>query len=79
MENKFWAVGRWPGLDRGIKGFGPIMSNFFECFFQFFMCKKMFLRFFYIVASEKLHKIKLKFFLKNFFFDPKNMKKSFFS
>ncbi len=26
MENQFWAVGRWPGLDRGLKGFGPIMS-----------------------------------------------------
>ena len=30
----------WPGLDCGIKGFGPIMSNFFCQFFQFFMAKK---------------------------------------
>ena len=46
MENQFWAVGRWPGLDRGIKGFGPIMSNVFECFFQFFRVKKNILEFF---------------------------------
>ena len=40
MENQFWAVGHWPGLDCVIKGFGPIMSNFFEWFFQFLIGKK---------------------------------------
>jgi hypothetical protein len=40
MVNQFWAVGRLPGLDRGLKGFGLIMSNFFGWFFQFLMGKK---------------------------------------
>ena len=30
MENQFWAVGLWPGLDCGKKGPGPIMSNLCE-------------------------------------------------
>ena len=64
MENQFWAVGHWPGLDRGIKGFGPIMSNSFEWFFQFFV-GNFFSHF--SVRSEKLHKVKLIFF-KNIFF-----------
>ena len=42
----------WPGLVSGKKWSGPILSNFFGCFFQFFMGKKIFfLNFFYIVAS----------------------------
>ena len=73
MENQFWAVGCWPGLDCGIKGFGPIMSNFFECFFQFFMGKIFFLILFLncSIRTEKLHKIKFKFFQKEFFLTPK--------
>ena len=47
MENQFWAVGRWPGLDRGIKGSGPIMSNFLGPFFHFFGFKKIFFLIFY--------------------------------
>ena len=34
------GCGLWLGLDRGKKGSGPILSNFFGCFFQFFMGKK---------------------------------------
>ena len=49
-----WKInfGLGPGLDCGKKGSGPILSNFFGWFFQFFMGKKkFFLNFFYIVAS----------------------------
>ena len=46
MENQFWAVGRLPGLDRGIKGSGQIMSNFLGPFFHFFRAKKTFFDFF---------------------------------
>ena len=34
------GCGLWLGLDRGKKGSGPILSNFFGWFFQFFMGKK---------------------------------------
>ena len=34
------GCGLWPGLDCGKKGSGPILSNFFGWFFQFFMGKK---------------------------------------
>ena len=64
MENQFWAVGCWSGLNCGIKGFGPIMSNFFGCFFfNFSRAKKLFYFIFlhFSVRTEKLHKIKLKF------------------
>ena len=62
------GCGLWPGLDRGKKGSGPILSNFFGWFFQFFMGKKKKFKFFlhFSVRTEKLHKIKLKFFKKCF-------------
>ena len=75
MENQFWAVGCWPGLDCGIKGFGPLMSNFLSVFFQFFMGK------FFIhcsVRTEKSQKLnKVEISSKKIIFDPENMKKSF--
>ena len=57
------GCGLWPGLDRGKKGSGPILSNFFGCFFQFFMGKNK-QTFFYIVASalKSCIKKKLKIF-----------------
>ena len=63
------GCGLWPGLDRGKKGSGLILSNFFGCFFQFFMGKKKNFEFFlhFSVLTEKLHKIKSKFF-GNFFY-----------
>ena len=62
------GCGLWPGLDRGKKGSGPILSNFFGWFFQFLMGKKKKFEFFlhFSVRTEKLHKIKLKFFKKIF-------------
>ena len=63
------GCGLWPGLDRGKKGSGPILINFFGWFFQFLMGKKKkILDFFFhfSVPTEKLHKIKLKFFKKFF-------------
>jgi hypothetical protein len=60
-----------PGLDRGKKGSGPILSNFFGWFFQFFMGKKLKKYIFYLhcsVRTEKLHKIKLKNFWEIFLF-----------
>ena len=38
--------GLWPMLDRGKKGSGPILSNFFGWFFHFFVVKKIFQKFF---------------------------------
>ena len=49
-----WKInfGLWPWLVSGKKWSGPILSNFFGWFFQFFVGKKnFFLNFFYIVAS----------------------------
>ena len=63
------GCGLWPGLDCGKKGSGPILSNFLGWFFQLFMGKKKNLFEFFLhcsVRTEKLHKIKLKFF-KSFF------------
>ena len=37
--------GLWPGLASGIKGFGPIMSNFFGFFFHCFVMNEVFWRF----------------------------------
>ena len=81
MENQFWAVGRWPGLDCVIKGFGPIMSNFFEWFFQFFRVKKNFENFFEntIASALKSCIIKnIKKISKNFFYPEKVKKPVFF-
>ena len=44
----------WPGLHRGKKGSGPILSNFFGRFFQFFMGKKIEKNFFENIAASAL-------------------------
>jgi hypothetical protein len=59
----------WSGLDCEIKGFGPIMSNFWGPFLKVFMDKKLMKFFFwkYIrVHTEKLHRIKVNKSQKNF-------------
>ena len=63
------GCGLWPWLVSGKKWSGPILSNFFGWFFQFFVGKKFFFFEFFLhcsVRTKKLHKIKLKFFKKNF-------------
>ena len=66
MENQFWAVGRWPGLDCELKGFGPIMSNFFECFFSIFHGQKFIVFNFFLQCSVRTEKLHNTFFIKKF-------------
>ena len=78
MKNQFWAVGRWPWLDCGIKGSGLIMSNFFGWFFQFFMGKKtFFLKFFFksSYATFQCGRYNVKKSLKKSFFAHEKLKK----
>jgi hypothetical protein len=43
------GCGLMPGLDRGKKGFGPILSNFFGWFFQFFMGQRFKKKYFFYI------------------------------
>ena len=49
------GCGMWPGLDCGIRGSEPIMSNFRGPFFHFFWVKKKSLNFFENTTASALN------------------------